>query len=159
MFQKIAKHRANDASHDVHRPPLPQTPQWSRQGQNWPKCTFLGGGSFDPFFQSECPTLDMSWGWFAHLRDRVWEQPSWLEGWRLQKKRCMGRWDILQVYRKVRGKGPKLPGETMSWNPVLSNSKSHFEKIFPSSLRFSLVRESAMLNGPVYGGTTKGECK
>ena len=22
MFQKIAKHRANDASHDVHRPPL-----------------------------------------------------------------------------------------------------------------------------------------
>ena len=25
MFQKIAKHRANDASHDVHRPPLPTT--------------------------------------------------------------------------------------------------------------------------------------
>ena len=23
MFQKIAKHRANDASKDVHRPPLP----------------------------------------------------------------------------------------------------------------------------------------
>ena len=23
MFQKIAKHRANDASNDVHRPPLP----------------------------------------------------------------------------------------------------------------------------------------
>ena len=23
MFQKIAKHRANDASHDVHRTPLP----------------------------------------------------------------------------------------------------------------------------------------
>ena len=22
MFQKIAKHRANDASHNVHRPPL-----------------------------------------------------------------------------------------------------------------------------------------
>ena len=22
MFQKIAKHRANDASNDVHRPPL-----------------------------------------------------------------------------------------------------------------------------------------
>ena len=26
MFQKIAKHRANDASNDVHRPPL-QGPQ------------------------------------------------------------------------------------------------------------------------------------
>ena len=25
MFKKIAKHRANDASHDVHRPPLPKT--------------------------------------------------------------------------------------------------------------------------------------
>ena len=25
MFQKIAKHRANDASNDVHRPPLPPT--------------------------------------------------------------------------------------------------------------------------------------
>ena len=24
MFQKIAKHRANDASNDVHRPPLPE---------------------------------------------------------------------------------------------------------------------------------------
>ena len=24
MFQKIAKHRANDASNDVHRPPLGQ---------------------------------------------------------------------------------------------------------------------------------------
>ena len=24
MFQKIAKHRANDASNDVHRPPLPK---------------------------------------------------------------------------------------------------------------------------------------
>ena len=24
MFQKIAKHRANDASNDVHRPPLVQ---------------------------------------------------------------------------------------------------------------------------------------
>ena len=26
MFQKIAKHRANDASNDVHRPPLPPAP-------------------------------------------------------------------------------------------------------------------------------------
>ena len=25
MFQKIAKHRANDASNDVHRPPLPKS--------------------------------------------------------------------------------------------------------------------------------------
>ena len=27
MFQKIAKHRANDASNDVHRPPLQPPPQ------------------------------------------------------------------------------------------------------------------------------------
>ena len=27
MFQKIAKHRANDASNDVHRPPLAQVDQ------------------------------------------------------------------------------------------------------------------------------------
>ena len=27
MFQKIAKHRANDASNDVHRPPLPSSAQ------------------------------------------------------------------------------------------------------------------------------------
>ena len=26
MFQKIAKHRANDASNDVHRPPLTRGP-------------------------------------------------------------------------------------------------------------------------------------
>ena len=29
MFQKIAKHRANDASNDVHRPPLGSTPKTS----------------------------------------------------------------------------------------------------------------------------------
>ena len=27
MFQKIAKHRANDASNDVHRPPLSPFPK------------------------------------------------------------------------------------------------------------------------------------
>ena len=32
MFQKIAKHRANDASNDVHRPPLPIGPT----GHNMP---------------------------------------------------------------------------------------------------------------------------
>ena len=28
MFQKIAKHRSNDASYDVHRPPLFQSPEF-----------------------------------------------------------------------------------------------------------------------------------
>ena len=31
MFQKIAKHRANDASNDVHRPPLQGGPRGSRE--------------------------------------------------------------------------------------------------------------------------------
>ena len=30
MFQKIAKHRANDASNDVHRPPLLSSPNDDR---------------------------------------------------------------------------------------------------------------------------------
>ena len=30
MFQKIAKHRANDASNDVHRPPLRQDGHYDR---------------------------------------------------------------------------------------------------------------------------------
>ena len=34
MFQKIAKHRANDASNDVHRPPLPMTRQQCLQSSN-----------------------------------------------------------------------------------------------------------------------------
>ena len=34
MFQKIAKHRANDASNNVHRPPLPAYPRcWSPSSQ------------------------------------------------------------------------------------------------------------------------------
>ena len=33
MFQKIAKHRANDASNDVHRPPLKTPPQMG--GKKW----------------------------------------------------------------------------------------------------------------------------
>ena len=33
MFQKIAKHRANDASNDVHRPPLPPIP-WASFADN-----------------------------------------------------------------------------------------------------------------------------
>ena len=38
MFQKIAKHRANDASNDVHRPPLPLTSAPTllvQQGDHW----------------------------------------------------------------------------------------------------------------------------
>ena len=42
MFQKIAKHRANDASLTMHRPPLTPTPSktfytWMR-GRSWPFC-------------------------------------------------------------------------------------------------------------------------
>ena len=40
MFQKIAKHRANDASNDVHRPPLPE----DLGKDNW--CLEDGGASF-----------------------------------------------------------------------------------------------------------------
>ena len=32
MFQKIAKHRANDASNDVHRPPLDANGKMSKVG-------------------------------------------------------------------------------------------------------------------------------
>ena len=39
MFQKIAKHRANDASNDVHRPPLPKVAQ---SGPKWPKVVQSG---------------------------------------------------------------------------------------------------------------------
>ena len=35
MFQKIAKHRANDASNDVHRPPLCPWRALCEQGTGW----------------------------------------------------------------------------------------------------------------------------
>ena len=35
MFQKIAKHRANDASNDVHRPPLSGTGKAVENGQSF----------------------------------------------------------------------------------------------------------------------------
>ena len=45
MFQKIAKHRANDASNDVHRPPLGQADRmagallevrrWQENAHHW----------------------------------------------------------------------------------------------------------------------------
>ena len=38
MFQKIAKHRANDASNDVHRPPLAGGGWWEEKthgGRQW----------------------------------------------------------------------------------------------------------------------------
>ena len=34
MFQKIAKHRANDASNDVHCPPLPGPDDFTEPGQS-----------------------------------------------------------------------------------------------------------------------------
>ena len=54
MFQKIAKHRANDASNDIHRPPLPGWEEfdgkcyfWSQEKLFWAaaemKCREMGG--------------------------------------------------------------------------------------------------------------------
>ena len=47
MFQKIAKHRANDASNDVHRPPLDAAAVASERPWHWPvaRCTRVPGVS------------------------------------------------------------------------------------------------------------------
>ena len=60
MFQKIAKHRANDASNDVHRPPLgggaqPLLPRWSPFGDFGPhgdQNEFFGPHLVPIYFQS-----------------------------------------------------------------------------------------------------------
>ena len=48
MFQKIAKHRANDASNDVHRPPLILGPQEGSAAITWPHLGILN--NFPHFF-------------------------------------------------------------------------------------------------------------
>ena len=53
MFQKIAKHRANDASNDVHRPPLIPTPKLRGiySGADMCKKCFIANSShFDTLF-------------------------------------------------------------------------------------------------------------
>ena len=51
MFQKIAKHRANDASNDVHRPPLPTT-SFAGSSEESPLGTLV------PLLRSAVPLLD-----------------------------------------------------------------------------------------------------
>ena len=49
MFQKIAKHRANDASNDVHRPPLPACPTYEHMADADKSLGQLDGeGKADP---------------------------------------------------------------------------------------------------------------
>ena len=62
MFQKIAKHRANDASNDVHRPPLLPGTTWADLLRSFP--LFCSSGD-STTLAPRCPT--MGWDHFTYI--------------------------------------------------------------------------------------------